>query len=472
MNENRENTKAIKNISNLKQAVTAPVMMALVLFVSASIWEGAAAVSADFPSAGLYVATNSFPRNTVVDLTNLETGKTVRVIVSAGLDSPGLLALVSREAAEKVGLQSRSIGRIRMTQPSDPIAFSRFTEDHLDSGDPDYDPRAALEAYGAPETAALPPDSSASVPAASVPVASVPDTASVPAATVPATASVPAASAPDTAAVTAKPDTLPPVAAVIPGTSVGPEREAEAAAKEPAAEKAEANYPDAASAWISDGQLALLAEPAASTLPEKAAVPPVKEPAEEAVVIKDIPAAPAVSPPPAAAETPAAPAPPAVSPPPAAAETPAAEPPYTGEWDAAAGYSLEPSSDRPPVVDWTSPDPSLAWAGTPPVDTAPSSYARPEADPSLPQEFSVPTIGTLERDRYYLQIGAYSKADTVEKELAKIERNLPLAVQRVNASGKPVYRILVGPVNHGESGALLQKFKTKGYNDAFIRAGN
>ncbi|MDR2143583.1 MAG: septal ring lytic transglycosylase RlpA family protein, partial [Treponema sp.] len=125
----------------------------LLLFASllgASVWEGAAAVSSggEFPDSGFYVATNSFPRNTVVDITNLETGKTVRGIVAANLDSPGLLAIISKECAEAVGLQNRSIGRIRMIQPADPIAFSRFGEENLVSGDPDYDPEAALKAYG------------------------------------------------------------------------------------------------------------------------------------------------------------------------------------------------------------------------------------------------------------------------------------------------------------------------------------
>jgi hypothetical protein len=35
-----------------------------------------------------------------------------------------------------------------------------------------------------------------------------------------------------------------------------------------------------------------------------------------------------------------------------------------------------------------------------------------------------------------------------------------------------VYRVLVGPVNLGESGALLQRFKRSGYKDAFIKQGS
>ncbi|MDR3167139.1 MAG: septal ring lytic transglycosylase RlpA family protein, partial [Treponema sp.] len=133
----------MKNIRNLGWALAA-----LFFFVGASIWEGAAAVSAggDLPERGYYAATNSFPRNTIVDVTNLETGKTVRVIVAGTLDTPGLLAILSRDAASDIGLQSRSIGRIRMTQPTDPIAFSRFTEGLGSSGDPDYDPQAFISA--------------------------------------------------------------------------------------------------------------------------------------------------------------------------------------------------------------------------------------------------------------------------------------------------------------------------------------
>ncbi|GHU92304.1 hypothetical protein FACS189479_00810 [Spirochaetia bacterium] len=120
----------------------------LMMFTGATVWEGAAASAprGDLPEEGYYAATNSFPRNTAVDITNLETGKSVRAIVSAGLENPGLLATLSREAAASIGLQNQSIGRIRMLQPSDPIAFSRFSEGFSTSGDPDYDPRAMAAA--------------------------------------------------------------------------------------------------------------------------------------------------------------------------------------------------------------------------------------------------------------------------------------------------------------------------------------
>ncbi|MCL2242918.1 MAG: SPOR domain-containing protein [Treponema sp.] len=114
--------------------------LALIAVSGLIAWEGAAATAPDgeLPSTGRYIATNSFPRNTVVDITNIETNRSTRVIVANSLDSPGLLAIVSREAAELIGMRSGSISRIRMSQPSDPIAYLRFTES-LAAGIHDFD---------------------------------------------------------------------------------------------------------------------------------------------------------------------------------------------------------------------------------------------------------------------------------------------------------------------------------------------
>jgi hypothetical protein len=364
-----------------------PVLAAMILSVGASIWEGAAAVSADFPEAGLYVATNSFPRNTVVDLTNLETGKTVRVIVSAGLDAPGLLALVSREAAESVGLQSRTIGRIRMTQPSDPIAFSRFNEDYLRSGDPDHDPLAAVEgSYPGlidgkgdawPEVVAVPPDELKPIP-------------------------------PELAATE------------IPGT---PLREVET---------------DPESAWAG-------APASAPDIPETtdiiAAAGTTRDPVLTDLPAENIPAPVEVKPEPES-ETTYTLIPEAVREP---------EPsPVDPVYNTVPGYTLIPAEERPPQ--------GYTSYGTGPA--------------TVPQLFSVPAVAELERGKYYLQIGAYSQTATVEQELARVDRTYPLTVQCTGNSGRPIYRVLVGPMNQGESGALLRSFQSRGYKDAFVRRGN
>ena len=103
---------------------------ALLLLLGFSPWEGAAGVASngELPVSGFFVATNSFPRNTVVDITNIETGRSTRAIVANTINNPGLLALLSRDVGEIIGLRQGAIGRIRIVSPSDPIAYQRFMD--------------------------------------------------------------------------------------------------------------------------------------------------------------------------------------------------------------------------------------------------------------------------------------------------------------------------------------------------------
>ena len=114
----------------MKTRVIFCIIAAFILFQGSSPWEGAAAVApeGELPATGRFIATNLFPRNTVVDITNIENNRSIRVIVANRLESPGLVALVSREAAELIGMRTGSTSRVRMIQPSDPIAYLRFIE--------------------------------------------------------------------------------------------------------------------------------------------------------------------------------------------------------------------------------------------------------------------------------------------------------------------------------------------------------
>jgi hypothetical protein len=419
-----------------KRAVTVLIIAALLFLQSASVWEGAAAVApnGELPEGGYYAATNSFPRNTVVDITNLETGKTIRVIVAVGLDSPGLLAVVSRDAAEAIGLQSRSIGRIRMTQPSDPIAFSRFIEGLGSSGDPDYDPKARIaEALGGPSTARTGEDF---VDLPETPRQAVTENPRDPWAVSPG---VP----PEQSGGITKdlPETVPPPLVYRPETYI----------------------------------------------PPAAAVEPLPEPgiAEQPYIPADVEAAPRYQPgivpdpvPPAAGGS----APGSVTPDPS--------------WDAGAyDLTLVPAEERPPESTGRIIPGDQILPGIPPAAEELELVTEPFIDPryvidpvpdlaAVPAEtvppaeiipgpvysiFSVPVISRLEQGKYYLQLGAFSKAEAVELELNKIGRAYPLAVQNGGSPENPVYRILLGPVNLGESGALLRRFKGSGYGDAFIR---
>jgi len=152
------------------------------------------------------------------------------------------------------------------------------------------------------------------------------------------------------------------------------------------------------------------------------------------------------------------------------------------------GYDLAmvPAETRPPEGLYL-PDPNYF---IPPVssNTAPSENYEPPAVniiPPVPQtvippaasanttvtQFSAPIIQSFVKGMYYVQIGAYRTAQTVESEISKIEKNLPVALMKVESEDGPIYRILIGPLNLGESGAILQRYKAA-YKDAFIRVGN
>ena len=353
------------------------VSIALMTLISASVWEGAAAVSSggDLPETGLYMATNSFPVNTMVDVTNLENGKTIRVIASKGLDAPGLLAMLSREAAAAIGLPGRTLGRIRMSQPSDTVTFSRLNEGRAASGDPNFDPAAftALNGYKPTEGTGKKDETenilNRRVEGGDLIVDLSPDTGNSGASAAPVTGSPP-----DTATDESK-------TAMTPG---GPE------ISEPG---------------ITGPDYELSLVPSGARPPETGLVP------DAAYVIPGI--------------------------------TPKTD-------------SQSACTDSNPPID----------SGTVPVAEQP-----PEVSPAVNPVFSAPIISSLEKGKYYLQLAAYSKEETVRSEISKIDSGLPVAIMNAGNTEKPVYRILIGPVNLGESGALLQRFRTN-YKDVFVRLGN
>ncbi|MDR1429903.1 MAG: SPOR domain-containing protein [Spirochaetaceae bacterium] len=412
-----------------------PVLMAVMS--SGSVWEGAAALSSngELPDSGYYAASSSFPRNTVVDVTNLETRKTVRVIVAGPLESPGLLALLSRDAASSIGLSSRSVGRIRISQPADPVAFSRFTSGGAssggDSGDSDFDPRAAVAAnyphlLGPVDGAA---QGSVSESYTGMAIVDLPR------------------------------DGFTPASAGSPDEGIQGEPEAE-------------------SAWVYPEEIAGGSALAETSPPEN--LPPENLPPETGYDLPDYTAPPGEPElaeeryedipeyevphevPPELSEMP-------FSPP---EEIPGELPEVTqndgvGEPGIISEITLIPAEERPP--EYTGEMPGMAEYAPVTPEVQPGGIAGAPSGVSGAM-FSVPLISQLENGKYYLQLGAYSYTDLVEAELSRLGRTYPLAVQLAGAPERPLYRILVGPVNMGESGALLQRFKNTGYSDAFIRS--
>ena len=111
-----------------------------------SVWSGSAAVgqNGEFPDGGSYASSNSFPKNTLIELTNLENGKNTTVAIITRLDNPALFLLISKDAADKLGIQPGDIAQVRATHAQADTLVRSATEDRAYSRDPDINPAAVV----------------------------------------------------------------------------------------------------------------------------------------------------------------------------------------------------------------------------------------------------------------------------------------------------------------------------------------
>lgn len=136
-------------------------MLALAGAISAQqYWEGTALVASygRFPSDGAYAASNSFSSNSVVEVTNLETGESTRVVVVDRLNTPGVFMVLSEDAAQSIDAESGSPFRVRVALPQDgDAAPSISSADQPFHPDPDINPAAERQAeQPTPEEQAAP----------------------------------------------------------------------------------------------------------------------------------------------------------------------------------------------------------------------------------------------------------------------------------------------------------------------------
>jgi len=442
------------------------IFLAVFLFTGSSPWEGAGAVAPDgeLPASGFFIATNSFPRNTVVDITNIETGRSTRAIVANTLNSPGLLAIVSREAAELLGMRAGSVTRIRMIQPSDPIAYLRFTES-LTSGNPGFDSgnvidEAALlaEVYG----------SDTYRPPITPPPSEAPSSPFVNGLTGPSYIMEPEWGGPGRMNIVD-----------VPGFHVDPhvtvtesdpfeenrdtqiwefqeQREIVKDVSPRIVEMSPTEVVKEVSDFSAGTFMAFDPEEGRDEIIKETGEFIVEEPRNE--VIKDI----------------------------------TEREVFVAEDFTHTQFTLVEAEEQPPPRDLYGINPEdiipgivIATPITPPerIITAveeeipPASVISPIVPaPSVPvpappivsdNRFSVRTISHLDRGLYYVQVAALP-LDAVENAVRQIDKSYDPVIFR---DGSNMYRILIGPLNQGESAAVLARFKSIGYRDAFVRRG-
>ncbi|MDA3812446.1 MAG: hypothetical protein PF518_19180 [Spirochaetaceae bacterium] len=130
------------------------VNTAVILF-SQSVWTGNAAVSSEKEfesyysensSTGRYLgASNSFPGSTEVTITNPRNGKTVLVSIVKRLSQPGLFLVLSPEAGKVLDLPDDDILNVEVeVKRKNEEIFSTYSEDKPYSDDPDLNPSAEI----------------------------------------------------------------------------------------------------------------------------------------------------------------------------------------------------------------------------------------------------------------------------------------------------------------------------------------
>ena len=109
----------------------------------------------------------------------------------------------------------------------------------------------------------------------------------------------------------------------------------------------------------------------------------------------------------------------------------------------------------------------------PPVRIETGEVAEPEvtkAGEKAPAE-ELEYTTELAVEKHYLQLAAFTEARTAAKLRADLAETYPVTVYLTEGTDRRVYKVLVGPLNQDESGALLYQFRVRGFPDAFVRAG-
>lgn len=169
----------------MKKNLTVAVLSLFALFgVAAATWEGSAITggAGEFPAEGLYAACNSFPRDSVIEVSNLENGKTVTVTIVSNVANPGVFIALSPKAAEALGMKPGSAVRVRAVSLAVSEAEATLPAARAGvSADPDFNPRVFFEREKAALAAAAAAEPSgpsvASVASASAPPAAQEQTA-------------------------------------------------------------------------------------------------------------------------------------------------------------------------------------------------------------------------------------------------------------------------------------------------------
>jgi len=133
--------------------------------------------------------------------------------------------------------------------------------------------------------------------------------------------------------------------------------------------------------------------------------------------------------------------------------------------ESSTNLKLLPSQERVPQADR---QPRIPPEYIIPPIGSPTS---PPAEKKDAPPFKPPLVSSLERGKWYVQIGAYAKAEHVEDAVNRAGTSSPVVIHNAGTDKNPLFRVLLGPFSQSEGKTMLQRFKNKGY-DAFLRNGD
>ena len=82
-------------------------------------------------------------------------------------------------------------------------------------------------------------------------------------------------------------------------------------------------------------------------------------------------------------------------------------------------------------------------------------------------KYMVPSLKNLESGKYYIQIAVYASDENILEVINKYGSNYPITI--VPMAGGNKKQVLVGPVTMDEYKVVLERFKSYGFKDAFLR---
>jgi len=143
---------------------------------------------------------------------------------------------------------------------------------------------------------------------------------------------------------------------------------------------------------------------------------------------------------------------------------------------------LEPTDLRPPVVD----APVLAEAPVrtpaPPVSKAPDPVIKApdpvvktpdpvRTEPAVAPARPAMVIGSLEKGRHYIQVGAYRTEAAAAETVSVLRMDYVIVLETPPGSATRIWKIFVGPMGRDESGMALLRVRSLGFKDAFLKVG-